>query len=108
MPCYELICPKCESEYEIHCKISEYDEKIKKAACDNCENIQLKRHFKTPPNMTIPGNMTYNGQTKALVGAAPYKKGKEESRVPINIIDENPDGSIKLTRIGSKADIENE
>lgn len=36
------------------------------------------------------------------------RRGREEASVPINIIDENADGSVKVTRIGKKGDIEND
>lgn len=49
--------------------------------------------------MNIPESMR-------AVGSKNYY-GKE-ARVPINIIDENKDGTTTVTRIGNKSDIENE
>ena len=103
MAIYEMICPTCKKESEIICSMSEYSKKIKTAKCDICKNTTLDRHIRTPTSMSIPANMTYNNQVK-VVGSTT----KDQASVPINIIDELPDGTTKVTRIGKKADIENE
>lgn len=102
MPIYEMRCPKCQREYEFMMKISEYGKR--QLECEDCI-IELERYFKSAPNFTIPGHSTYNGITKVSGGS---KKGQNEAAVPINIIDQNPDGSCRVTRIGKKSDIEND
>lgn len=103
MPIYEMICPKCEQISNILAKITDYDDKVKNAKCTEC-SILLDRYFDTPPNFTIGAKHTYNGQTKV----SGVSSRKQQSRVPINIIDEMPDGSTKVTRIGRKEDVDND
>jgi putative FmdB family regulatory protein len=102
MPIYEFDCPKCKAEYDIEMKVSSYG--VGSIVCDKC-HTELVRAFRTPPNFKIPSNCTYDGTVKVSGGTG---ASKQDSRVPINIIDENPDGSTTVTRIGKKADIENE
>lgn len=102
MPTYEFECKKCEKQFDITMKISDYSEAT--LECNDCL-IELERVFLTPPNFTIPSNCTYDGITKISGGS---KKGRNVARQPINIIDHNPDGSVKVTRIGQKKDIDNE
>lgn len=104
MPTYELICPNCKTEYEIVRTVKQFEELYGKTDCDDCEGSFLVRHYRTPPNFTIPAHSAYNGVTKVSGGSGK----KEEASVPINIIDKNPDGSCKVTRIGRKKDIEND
>ena len=103
MPMYEMICPKCNHHVDILAKITEFDEKVKTAQCEECKET-LSRYYDTPPNFTIGAKHTYNGQTKV----SGVSSRKQQSRVPINIIDEMPDGSTKVTRIGRKEDIHND
>ncbi len=85
-------------------RISELDDYEGK--CTSCKDTQLKRVFLTPPNMTIPANMTHDGTTKVIGSPRGHNK---RLPVPINIIDEKPDGGYKVTRIGNtKADIDND
>jgi putative FmdB family regulatory protein len=101
MPNYEFQCVKCERRQCRFLKVSDFEKG--QHQCEECEG-ELRRAFFTPPNFTIPGHSTYDGITKVSGG----KGSKQEQRVPINIIDENPDGSCTVTRIGRKQDIENE
>ena len=107
MPTYEFICPKCKKEYEFTCSISKYEEwqsDASQVVCDDCPDTEIVRHYRTPPNFKIPAQSSYNGVTKISGSSG----NKEELNEPINIIDKQPDGSCKVTRIGRKQDIENE
>jgi len=75
--------------------MSELDEVV--VECENCD-IPAIREFRTPANMSIPTHMQ----------AAPNMDKKEKARVPINIIDELPNGGCRVTRIGKKGDIDND
>lgn len=101
MPMYEMICPECEQRVDILAKITEYDNKVKTAKCEEC-NSTLSRFFDTPPNFAIGAQHTYNGQTK--ISGSTGKK--EKARVPINIIDELPNGRTRVTRVGTKGDVD--
>ena len=104
LPTYEYICPNCQAEYDIFMTISQFTRDGQEQPCESCGDAKLQRHYRTPNNFTIPANMTYNGIAKTSGGTGK----KQQSRVPINIIDEKPGGGYKVTRIGSKADINNE
>jgi hypothetical protein len=98
MATYEMICTKCNQEYDIEMRMSEYGKKS--IPCMKCLT-PLERHHKSPPNFKIPSNMTFDGQVKVSGGKG---SKKEKPRVPINIIDEKPDGSYKVSRIGPGKD----
>lgn len=101
MPIYEFHCGTCDIHLDINMSISNYCKFNKR--CKKCKG-SLERVFLTAPNFAIPASCTYNG-----VATVSGSKGEtKEARVPINIIDEKPDGSCTVTRIGKKADIENE
>lgn len=100
MPTYEFKCLSCELYYEIIIRLKDYDDCEPK--CGECGS-KLSRYFGTPPNFKIPANCTYDG--KVRIGGGNNRK---ELQVPINIVDEKPDGTYKVTRIGKKSDIENE
>ena len=68
--------------------------------CDSCKLSNPK--IIEASMVVLPADCTYNGIRK-VVGS---HKRKEDSIKPINIIDENPDGSYKVTRIGKKGDID--
>lgn len=95
MPTYEFRCEGCDKEFDVVIRISELDET--QVVCEKC-NIAAIREFRTPANMSIPTHMQ----------AAPNMSKKEKARVPINIIDELPNGGCRVTRIGKKSDIDNE
>jgi hypothetical protein len=59
----------------------------------------MTRFIGTAPGLVIPPNM------RATLSDNYYGK---EAQVPINIIDEKPDGGYRVTRIGKKKDIEND
>ena len=101
MPTYEYKCPQCQTEFDVVMKMSEYGTVA--IECTKCEAV-AERFYRTAPNFKIPANMAYNGQVKVSGGNG--KAGP--SRVPINIWDEKPGGGYKVTRIGSKADINND
>lgn len=65
----------------------------------------MVQHMGSAPNFCIGAKHTYNGVTKVSGGTSSSKKIAD---VPINIIDEKPDGGYKVTRIGKKGDIEND
>ena len=105
MAIYEMICTECKLECEVSCRIAEYDNMIKNTVCDECHS-SLARHFRTPTNATIPAHMSHDGKVK-VVGSK--NAGKTDLPVPLNFIDEKPDGSYRVTRIGNtKADIDND
>lgn len=104
---YEYVCSECEEVSSFDWKMSEYDTKNKEISnCLHCNKGKLSRLISVP-NMIIPGGFSYNNQPKVLVGKRDLHH-KEPLPVPINIIDEKPDGSYKVTRIGSKKDIHND
>jgi putative FmdB family regulatory protein len=104
MPTYEMICSKCQQRVDITCKISEYDKMLKKSKCPECKK-KLERFFESLPNMTIPANCTHDGYLK-VVGSP--KGSSKRLPIPLNFIDEKPDGSYRITRIGDKKDIDND
>lgn len=111
MPTYELKCKRCDAESELICRITDYDQALKKAYCKEChkqkvpkKDCRLERHYRSLTTVSLPAGFTYDGNAKVIDGK---KSGK--LRMPINIIDEKPDGGYKVTRIGNtKADIEND
>lgn len=94
MPIYEYQCPKCEKNFELILSIKDADTSI--VECESCL-IEAKRVILTAPGVNIPYHMQ----------ASPNMTKKSQARVPINIIDEKPDGGYRVTRIGRKTDIEN-
>ena len=104
MPTYEFDCPECKEEFDIIISMKDYDNVVPGLECEECQ-VSLVRTFRTAPNFKIPSNCTYDGETKISGGS---RKGRGESRVPINIIDYNPDGSAKVTRIGKRGTLDNE
>ncbi len=101
MPTYEFICNKCGEQTDLFMTVKAYSS----FAGEQCVcGGGLERTFVTPGNFSIPAHMSHDGQIKVSGGKGPDK----EARVPINIIDENPDGSYKVTRIGKKKDIDND
>ena len=88
MPIYPTICPKCHADHEFFVKMSEYDDWISIVKCDFCDDQLLKRVY-----------------TPHSVG---HKVSNNQLRVPVNLYDYAPDGSLKVTRIGQKKDVENE
>ncbi len=68
--------------------------------CEACDKANPREIF--APMVVLPAHCTYNGVRK-VVGS---HKRKEESKVPINIIDEKPGGGYTVTRIGTKGDID--
>ena len=95
MPTYEFRCPKCSKEFDVVMRMSELDESV--VTCTQC-SVSAVQHFRTACNVAIPQNHQ----------AAPNMDKSEKARVPINIIDEKPDGGYKVTRIGRKEDIHND
>jgi len=105
MPSYEMMCDACHTVFEYSMKISEYSKLEKPAKCRDCGEVAVNRCYVTPPNMTIPANMTHDGKTK-IVGTRPKGTGLP---VPLNFIDEKPDGSYRVTRVGNtKGDVDND
>lgn len=88
MPIYEYRCPSCGVESEKFVTIS--GEKLFPPTCDNCE-VLLMKELRTAPHFKFKdarGQITPNS----------FKSGrKQDSIVPINIIDHQPDGSVRVT-----------
>lgn len=96
MPTYEYDCEACGAQYDIYMKISDKD--AFKGSCEDCGGV-LEQSFRTPISMNIPAHM------RATQSAEYYGK---QARIPLNLIDEKPDGSYRVTRIGQKKDIDND
>lgn len=89
MPTYPMTCKDCGKDQDVFAWVSEYERGL---SCE-CGHTLARRKFDAP----------------ALVGAEnPEYAKREKARVPINIIDEKPDGSFRVTRIGKKKDIDND
>lgn len=105
MPTYDFKCDSCDTITERRLSFKEFDDyKANGLMCDKCLTTKLQQVFVEPPMCVISANAAFDGQRK-VVGTS---NKNQKARVPINIIDENPDGSCKVTRIGSKGDIDNE
>ena len=104
MPTYDIKCTKCDHFTSYRGSVKDYDIiKSGKILCDKCHE-PMEQYIGTPPSFAIGACHTYNGITKVSGGSGK----KPESDVPINIIDEKPDGSYRVTRIGKKSDIDND
>lgn len=99
---YSFRCDPCDSIFDIRMSLAEHDAGNQK--CPDCSG-DVWQYMGTAPVVHLPASMTYNGQLKVIDGK-PARK--EPSRVPINIIDEKPDGSCRVTRLGRKQDIDND
>ena len=106
MPIYDFQCPLCGDVQEVIMSINDLGST--KVYCKEHTSQQCTQTFTQAPGMSIPANCSYNGQSKFIAAGKSSSCGKEPSVVPINIIDEKPDGSFKVTRIGKKSDIDNE
>lgn len=93
MPTYNAECTGCQETFEMKCSMSELPELLDSCVC--CGE-SLKQVILEAPQVSI----AYKDQ------ASPNMNRKEQARVPINIIDEKADGSVKVTRIGRKSDID--
>lgn len=58
MPEYPLACDKCDHQWEDFWKVSEFDEKLKKAKCPECKSKKVYRDFNA--------DNTYMGYTYSL------------------------------------------
>lgn len=95
MPTYEFECTECKDVFSIFMRMADLDEV--KVECSSC-NKPAKQIILTPISVSIPHHMQ----------ACPSFDKKEKARLPINIIDEKPEGGYKVTRIGKKSDIDND
>lgn len=95
VPVYEMACPKCKKEFDVRLSLHEYETAT--VECEDCL-IELQRHFRSAPVVNIP----YQHQ------AAPETSKKKGLPVPINIIDQKPGGGYRVTRLGSKSQIDND
>ena len=110
MAFYDVVCKECKKEQVVVSRISEMEENIAAARCEDCESpVRLAI---TSPGFTIGSAHTFDGKSKTVAGSGYSGKEsfnvKEQSSVPINIIDEKPGGGYTVTRIGNKRDIEND
>ena len=103
MPIYEWACGKCGFETELLLKLAERE--TYKETCPKCKSRKYKQKI-SAPMVVLPQGMTHDAPRK-VIGKG-ISSSKQEARIPINIIDDNPDGSFKITRIGAKKDIDNE
>lgn len=88
MPTYNMKCKSCETEMEVFASISEKEAGLK---CP-CGGPLVTNGFYAP----------------VLRGAEPsdWKHKKAEApRVPINLINERPDGTSEVIRYGHKTDL---
>lgn len=95
MPMYKFSCPKCHNVFDVKLSMSDIGQVA--VECDECL-VEANREY-VNPMVTVPANM------RATLSDNYYGK---ESRIPINIIDEKPDGGYRVTRIGKKGDLDNE
>ena len=94
MPTYNYKCLWCDHEFSMVLRMKDH------ASVTSCTKCAKKaKQVVGLPMVNIPQNM------RATDSSDYY--GKQAS-VPINICDEQPDGSYKVTRIGKKEDIDNE
>lgn len=100
MPTYSFECKACLAILDKFMKMSDPHPTI----CPSCASESLSQVILDTPMMVIPGNCTHDGITK-VVGTS---NRNQKLNVPINIIDDLPGGGKRVTRIGSKRDIENE
>jgi len=94
-----FICCKCKLQVR---ELTDTEvEDISKELCTECKPAV---RIDSCPSMILPGHMTYNGKSKCLDSVFD-KKGVlgDKADVPINIIDPRPDGTCKVTRIGTKS-----
>lgn len=95
MPVYEYQCKGCKKEFDVTLSVADYG-KVK-VECEKCR-MDLTRVINSPVSVSIPQHMRADGS----------KYHGRQPQVPINIIDEKPDGGYRVTRYGSKSDIDNE
>jgi putative FmdB family regulatory protein len=107
MPTYTYKCNRCEHVSEKVLKLSEH-QKVFKEGCGNCglegtcDGDLVQIHL-TAPGFEVKGMQSSGSKKRSSVAT-----GKDVASVPINIIDEKPDGGYKVTRIGKKGDIDGE
>ena len=113
MPTYEIKCNslECSLEDEIFCSMGTYKYTLENTTCQAC-NSKVSRHHRSTPGLSLPAGSTYNGQMTVKIASKPgdkqLRKAKEQLLEPLNIWRKNPDGSMKVIRMGSKTDIDNE
>lgn len=91
MPVYEYECQKCGKYIRDFHSIAEHSKVLKDKCCGDLHQVIISAPLVSTP--TSRQSATYHGK---------------EARVPLNIIDEKPDGTYRVTRIGKKSDIEND
>lgn len=50
MPVYEFICQKCDTDFSLEMKVSEYEKK--KVTCQKCKSEKVKRKISTFQTIT--------------------------------------------------------
>ena len=100
MAIYDYICTdaSCSHMEEVRHPIMEDPE----ITCTKCGTSARK--YLSVGMVTIPGHAAASGEKKNIFGDG--KKTCHQAAVPINIIDEKPEGGYRVTRIGKKGDID--
>ena len=80
MPIYSYRCLECKAKTDVMLKVSELDDI--EVECKECSK-NMERFISSPPTIAGAGLTT-------------------SARIPINIYDEKPDGSVQVHRIGAK------
>jgi hypothetical protein len=99
MPTYDFECGNCATVCEQTMSMFARDalsENILR--CPRCTEGILKQVIISCPMISIPGNMTHDGIHK-IVGTP---NTKQVPIIPLQLKEEMPDGSIKITTIGNK------
>lgn len=100
MPIYDFECPICHKVEERLVRSLGHP-RYSHPTCKEC-NVHLTKLVSAP-------HFKFESKSGVYSPSGSFKSGeKQHPLVPINIIDEMPDGSTKVTRIGKKQDIENE
>jgi len=108
MPTYDFKCFTCEMQFSQIMSFAEHDEFQENGmVCKSCGDGDIRQVHLEAPSFSLPAGMSTPGSGPKFVGKGTSGKESNQSRVPINIFDEKPDGGYKVTRIGRKEDIDN-
>lgn len=88
MPILEYRCEHCHAETELLISIQE--ERVSPPRCLECGEV-LTREIRTAPHFKFKGSKGVDNPTS-------FKSGKKQDTIiPINFIDEQPDGTVRVS-----------